>query len=450
MKRALIFVLLSLFALSSLFAVQTIKLVAWAVGPDDPSINRKVNLEKAAEMLNTVLEAAGADIRVEVEAYFDSTDWSSYKQRALIAFQTKDQQLDIITSGHDDLGMWAKAGYVRPIDEYIQKYWDLGFNDIFPALWESTKFGGKIYAVPQDTEARPLWVRKDKLKEMGYTEEEIADMMNKFATGEYTLYDLVKLGQEAQNAGVVKWGLWHRPKMGVDYFQLFKSFEVPIYDPEAGKLVFDQEGAKKVFQFIYDLTNTYKVTPKNLIGTEWNNVHKSFAGPEGEVLALMGGTWNRAEWINMFGYSDEEIDNMLTFTLTPSAYKGVPGNTLSHPVVYMVTSKSKYPELAALLLLFASDPYLNAKHAVESGHLAIRNEELSVPLYAADAFSKKAAAMLLPQASFVPNNDRFNEYNRIIFDAMTGLESGKMTPDFAVKFAAQRLKQQLKDNVIIK
>ncbi|ACR79694.1 MULTISPECIES: ABC transporter substrate-binding protein [Kosmotoga] len=450
MKRSFWLLVLLLMLGTSLLAVQTIKLVAWTVGPDDPSINRKLNLDRAAEMLNAMLEASGSDIRIELVSSFDSTDWSSYKQRALIAFQSPDQQLDIITSGHDDIGMWAKAGYVRPLDEYIKKFWNLGFYDIIPSLWEAMKFKGKIYGVPQDTEARPFYARKDKLLAMGYTEEEIADMMEKFATGEYTLYDAVKISQEAIKAGVVKWGIWHRPKPGVDYFQIFNSFGVQYYDPDQGKLVFDKAGYLKAFQFFYDICNTYKVTPKNLIGTPWNTIHRSFAGPEGDVLFYLGGTWNVAEWMNMFGYTKEDIKAKFTYTLVPSAEKGKPGNTISHPVAYMVTSKSKYPELATLLILLASDARLNAIHAVNSGHLAIRYAELSLPMYAEDDFLTDTAKKLLPYATFAPNNDRFNEYNKIIFDAMTGLESGKMTPKFAVEWVVQRLRAQLKDEVIIK
>ncbi len=448
-KVTLLFLLLSVMIVGSLFAVQTIKLVAWTIGPDDPSINRKINLDKAAEMLNQILKASGSDVRVKLISSFDSTDWSSYKQRALIAFKSPEQQLDIITSGHDDIGMWAKAGYIIPLDKYIKEFWNMGLYDIIPSLWNAMKFKGEIYGIPQDTEARPFYVRKDKLIEMGYSEKEIQDMINKFNSGEYTLYDMVKISQKAIKAGVVKWGLWHRPKMGVDYFQLFNSFGVQYYDPTTNKLVFDEPGYLKAFKFFYDLTNTYKITPKTLIGTPWNSVHKSFAGPQGNVLFYMGGTWNVAEWKSMFKYTDEDIKKKFAFSLVPSAFKGKPGNTMSHPVAYMVTSKSKHPELATLLITLASDPRLNAIHAVSSGHLAIRYEELEVPMYKKDEFLSEAAK-LLPYTTFIPNNDRFNEYNKIIFDALAGLESGKMSPQFAVKWVEQRMKTTLKEDVIIK
>ncbi len=115
MKRSFWLLVLLLMLGTSLLAVQTIKLVAWTVGPDDPSINRKLNLDRAAEMLNAMLEASGSDIRIELVSSFDSTDWSSYKERALIAFQSPDQQLDIITSGHDDIGMWQKPDTSDPL-----------------------------------------------------------------------------------------------------------------------------------------------------------------------------------------------------------------------------------------------------------------------------------------------------------------------------------------------
>ncbi|SHE32107.1 carbohydrate ABC transporter substrate-binding protein, CUT1 family [Marinitoga hydrogenitolerans DSM 16785] len=449
MKKLSVLLVVLMIVSTMMFSVKTIKMVAWTVGPDDPSINRKVNLEKAAERLNKMLETAGSDIRIDLEVSFDSTDWGSYKQRALIAFQSGKQQIDIITSGHDDIGMWAAAKYIIPIDSYVQKFWDLGLYDIIPSLWESTKFKGKIYGIPQDTEARPLYARRDKLREMGYTDAQIDDMMNKFNTGEYTLYDLVRIAQEGIEMGVVKWGLWHRPSKGIDYFQIFTSFGAQIYDQATNKLVFDEVNMRKAFQFFYDISNKYKITPKTLIGTPWNSVHSSFAGPEGNVLFHMGGTWNVAEWKKMFGYTNEDIKEKFAFSLTPSAYKGKPGNTLSHPVVYMVTSRSKYPELATLLITLASAADLNAKHAIDSGHLAIRFEEMSNQYYAKDEFTKKVTA-LLPYTSFIPNNDRFDEYNKAIFDAITALEAGRFTPDQAIRFVEMTLKSRLKDDVIIK
>jgi len=396
-------------------------------------------LESFMEVIKA-FEAQHPNIKVEYKTY-RAEDLSTILP---LQFESGDAPADVIAMWGWFIAEMGQKGHLMEFNGVINP------DEYVSGILDTVTVDGKIYGVPQDTEARPFYARKDKLLAMGYTEEEIADMMEKFATGEYTLYDAVKISQEAIKAGVVKWGIWHRPKPGVDYFQIFNSFGVQYYDPDQGKLVFDKAGYLKAFQFFYDICNTYKVTPKNLIGTPWNTIHRSFAGPEGDVLFYLGGTWNVAEWMNMFGYTKEDIKAKFTYTLVPSAEKGKPGNTISHPVAYMVTSKSKYPELATLLILLASDARLNAIHAVNSGHLAIRYAELSLPMYAEDDFLTDTAKKLLPYATFAPNNDRFNEYNKIIFDAMTGLESGKMTPKFAVEWVVQRLRAQLKDEVIIK
>ncbi|MCD6419393.1 MAG: extracellular solute-binding protein [Synergistetes bacterium] len=439
--------IVGIMGLTAFAEVKKITITAWTIGPDNPSYNRKENLIKAGKRLNEILKAAGCNIRVEVKATFDTTNWESYKKRALMAFKTG-KELDIIASGHEDLGTWASAGYVVPIGNHVKEFWNIGLYDIYKPLWNACKYRDKIYAIPQDTEARPLYVRKDKLKEMGWTDEQIRDLVKKFNKGEYTVYDMVKIAQKAQKAGVVKYGLIHRPKIGVDYFQIWNAFNDPIYDPKTGKLVFNKEKTLKVFKFIYDLTNTYKVTPKSMIGTPWNSVHKIVA-KDGEALFYMGGTWNAAEWENKFHYKYKDIKKMFAESLFPPAEKGGKPNTISHPIVYMVPKQSKHPRLAVLLITLASAADLNAIHAVTSGHLAIRHEETAVPMYKKNKFLASVTYML-NHTRFIPNNPRFNEYNRVIFQAMTGLEAGKFKPEFAVNYVAKRLKTLLKNDVEIR
>ncbi len=433
-----------LLVIAAMLLAKEVVITAWTVGPDNPSYYRFENLKIAAERLNKMLEAAGVDLRVKLEGFFDTTDWSEYKQRVLFGFQSK-QKFDILCSGHDDIGAWAEAGYIMPLDDLVKKYWDETYYDVIPSLWEAMKYKGKIYGIPQDTEARPFYINKIVLKKLGWSDEEIEALPEKIAKGEFTLEDFVEVAQEAIKKGLVKWGLFHRPKKGIDYFQIFTSFGVDFYDEEQAKFVFNKEQMTRVYDFFYKITNVWKITPQNMIGTPWSSVHKEVTS--GNVLAWMGGTWNWAEWKRDYGKTEEELEKMFLVAPFPKSKNYGRPNTLSHPVAYMIPAHTKYPELAFLLVTLATAPELNMKHAVTSGHLPIRWQETVLPEYKKDFIMQKGTK-LLPYSGFIPNDDKFDLFNTIIFEGIQWAEAGQDAKT-VVNLVSMRLKSQLKDKVII-
>jgi len=438
------FVLLSVILLGSFMLASEITLTAWTVGPDNPSYYRFDNLKTAAERLNKILETLNVDLVVKIDGFFDTTDWSSFKQKVIFGIQAK-QSVDIICSGHDDIGAWAKAGYILPLDDFVKKYWDETYYDFIASLWDSTKYKGKIYGIPQDTEARPFYINKKVLKKLGWTDEEISGLPSKIANGEFTLEDFIEVAKEAVKKGYVKWGIYHRPKQGIDYFQLMTSLGINYYDEENSLFVYDVKEMTRYFQLLYDLTNTYKIMPRNIIGTPWTSIHRDVTG--GKVLAWMGGTWNWAEWKKDYGMTEEELEDTFIIAPVPKSRNGGKPNTLSHPIVYMIPSTSKNPELAFLIITLASAPELNMRHAIESGHLPIRWQQTALPEYNKE-FIMQEGTKLLPFSDFVPNDDTFNLFNQIIFEGMQMAESG-MDPVKVAKDVARRLQSQLKDRVKI-
>jgi len=429
---------------SLLIFAEEITITAWTVGPDNPSYYRFDNLKTAAERLNKILKDLGVDLTIKVDGYFDTTDWSSFKQKVVFGIKSG-QTVDIICSGHDDIGTWAKAGYIIPLDEYVKKYWDEVYYDFIPSLWESTKYKGQIYGIPQDTEARPFYINKQVLKKLGWSDEKINSLPDRIARGEFTFEDFIEVAREAVEKGLVEWGLYHRPKAGIDYYQLMISMGIDFYDEEKAVFVYNVEEMKDYYKLLYDLANTYKILPKNMIGTPWTSVHKDVTS--GKVLAWMGGTWNWAEWKKDYGKTEEELQEMFILAPVPKFKDRGRPNTLSHPIVYMIPSTSKYPDIAFLLITLASAPELNMRHAVESGHLPIRWQQTVLPEYTKE-FIMVEGTKLLPYSGFIPNDDMFNLYNQIIFEGMQMAESG-MNPEKVAEDVAKRLKSQLKDRVVI-
>ncbi len=424
--------------------VITIK--AWASGsPVDTT--RVENIKRAAEILNQMLAAAGANVRIEVETQFFRGD---YMDKLTAAFSAGEAP-DIIAM--KNLPTLVDGGYVIALDDYIQKYQKL-LEDVYPVLWNAVKYKGKTWAIPQDTEARPLYFRKDVLRQLGWTEEEINALPEKIMKGEITLQDLIQVAKQAKEQGLVEWGFYHRPNWGgTPFLILYYQYGGVAQDPDTGKLVLVKDAALKTLQLLYKMAQEDKVLPETMIGTDWRAIHSGFVN--GKVLFWFGGTWHWAEWQRVEYHEqlgalpeDYEWEN-IGFALVPAPEPGLKPMTLSSPYLYYVTSQSKYPEIAFLLIVLATSAPLDAIHAVDSGHLPVRMTTVDHPYYKKSKFHSEVAYML-EYTSFEPLHPKYGAYKEAWITAIAKVEKGEATPEQALNELVNTLQAEIGDDIIIR
>ena len=431
-------------------APKEVTLVAWTIGPDEPSYYRRDNLIDAAERLNADFALAGAPLTIKLEATFDTGDWGDYKSKFMMAAEAHEAP-DIICSGHEDAAPWSDAGFIIPLDDYIQKYWDSTYQDIIPALWPACSYKGVKWAIPQDTEARPMYFSKPLLKELGWSDADIEALPKKIEAGEFTLYDLLEVAKEAQDKGVVEpgHGYWTRPKKGGDFYAVYFAFGGEMQDPATGKLVLVKDAYLKHLKFHYDTVFTYKTTPEGFIGTDWSVWHETVSAAD-KVLFWNGGTWHWAEWTQKYLDGNEQhLWDNVGFALFPAGEPGLPPVELSHPLVYMISADCKEPELAFRVLTEATSADLNSRHAVNSGHLAILLSQAGHPKYAESKFLQQTAYMV-KYAVFQPNHPLFGTYDTILWTGLSAVMAGEVTPEEALDIVVGDLQTELGDEVIIK
>jgi len=137
---------------------KVITIKVWGSGsPAD--VSRVTLVEKAAALLNETFAAAGINVRIKVQGQFFR---SNYMDKLTAAFAAH-QAPDIIAM--KNLPALVAGGYVIPLDNYIKKF-NLTLEDVYPVLWRSVKYKGHIWGLPEDTEARPLYFRKDVLRKL--------------------------------------------------------------------------------------------------------------------------------------------------------------------------------------------------------------------------------------------------------------------------------------------
>jgi inositol-phosphate transport system substrate-binding protein len=289
------------------------------------------------------------------------------------------------------------------------------------------------------------------LRKIGKDEAFIEGLPAAVEKGQFTMTDLSNLAKEVVDKKAADVGIIHRPNAGPDYLMNFASFGVKFMDPASGKLLLPKAEMKKALEwFAWNAKNG--VTPKNNTAMNWDEIQGGFKTEK--TFIYFQGVWATKEW--MLGdakganWPTDEAGyfKKIGWIHSPAAEKGGQPANLSHPIVYVVNPKSPNAQLAAMLVAYASLPYYNVEHAVTTAHTGITNGEAGMPAYKA-AWYLSSAQPMLARSTFMPNHPDFGRYNGILFKGLQGVETLRMTPDEAVKFLEDELKNELGDKVKI-
>jgi inositol-phosphate transport system substrate-binding protein len=416
-----------------------------AGGTGDADMYRIDAIKMAADILSRQEAIKGHELKITVEGKA-STDWDQFKQSVTLAGQAGSAP-NIVVTGHEDIASWAQSGLIVPVEDYLDlDSWPI--SDIYPNLLKIASFNGKIYGLPQDAESRPLFVWIPHLKKIGYSDADIAALPGRIEKGDYTLYDMLNDAKKMQDAGLVQpgYGFYPRVSNGPDYWQFYVAFGGKMQDEKTGRLELDKAALEKMYQFFADAVKM-GVTRKNHIGTPWDQWYTEVA--TGKAGFWDGGTWHYARYTGKEGLKD--FFGTLMFSLIPAGEKGGVANTLTHPLVYLVTKQKDehLQEVAAQLVAIASEPRINALHAIKSAHLGISRSEAHIGFYADDRWTREATERLLPHAIAMPNNTHFGTYWDVMWKGLQSAWQGQSSPKDAVNAVASELQGSLGDAIII-
>ena len=420
-------------------------ITVWS-GGSGPNDNYRIDAIKiAADLLEREAAVRGDELNITIEGK-PFSGWDEFKQGVTLAAEAGTAP-NIVVTGHEDIAAWSQSGLIVPIEDYVDiDAWPI--NDIYPNLLAIASFNGELYGLPQDAESRPFFFWKDHLRGIGYSDADIDALPGRVASGDYTLQDVLADAKKIQDAGLVKpgYGFYPRVSNGPDYWQFYLSFGGQIDDGN-GKLVFDKASMTKFYQFFVDAVAA-GVTRKNHIGTPWDQWYGEVAS--GKAGMWHGGTWHYSRYTTKEGL-DDFIGN-IQFTLIPAGDADGTANTITHPLVYLITKQADDDAMAiaAELIAIASEPRINTLHAIKSSHLGIAKSQSSIDLYSGDRWAREATTRLLPHASAMPNNVNFGQYWEIMWGGLEGSWTGQKSVDEAIADVETELSNTLGDKIIIR
>ena len=409
---------------------------------------RAGNIVAAGDTLNKMLAATGTDKRVKVE--LNETNAKGYDDDALDLMKAfaVDKGPDIFVLAHEWTGAFAEAGYALNLEDFITKNQEL-LGDIIVPLWQSVSYKGARYGVPQDSEVRMYFLNNDKLRKMGKTDKDIAAISAKVDAGEFTAYDLCDLAGQAVQKNVAKFGILHRPNAGPDFQMMMEGFGNVPYDKAEAKLQASKAGLKDFFTWVKYCTDKKAFSAANT-AMSWDAIEAA-AFKDEQALVFFHGVWrvtDQSKAWNLKGKDDYQ--RKITWINAPAGKKGGKPSTLSHPIAYAVSAKSKNKDLAAYLVALASQPIPNTRHAVTTNHTPINYGQQSMPEVAEKGWALVAATPMLKYASFMPNHPKIGQYNSVIFKGIQGVETGRLTAQAAADFVANELANELGKDVVVR
>lgn len=401
-------------------------------------------IEIAADLLEREAAVRGEELSITIDAK-QFSGWEEYKQAITLAAESGTAP-DIVTAGHEDIAAWAQSGLIVPIEDYVDvESWPI--NDIYPNLLEISSFNGQLWGLPQDAESRPFFMWRPHMEAIGYTTAQIDALPGEIRSGAYTLQNVLTDAKAMQDAGLVEpgYGFYPRASNGPDYWQFYLSFGGKMDDGN-GKLVYDSTAMTKFFQFFVDAVDL-GVTKKNHLGMDWSQWYSEVAN--GKAGLWHGGTWHYARYTGKEG--NDDFFGTVQFGLIPAGDADGAANTITHPLVYLLTQQEDDDEIAisAELIKIASEPRINALHAIKSAHLGISKSEESVDLYSGDRWAREATKRLLPYAVAMPNNVNFGQYWEIMFGGLEASWTGQKIVAEAIADVETELKTTLGDKIVM-
>jgi len=398
------------------------ELKANIIGPGPIGVKKAENIELAAERLNQMLESMDSPVRVKVSVEFSALKWDPFADKFYMDFKAG-KAPDIFTLRN--MVELAKRGFIVSLDDHVKSFWDSNYYDFYPNLWESAKWNDKIWGIPHDISPTGVWYRKDVLRKLGYTDDEILKMLP--LDGRTTLDKLAELAKEAVDAGLVEYGILHRPSKGSGFYAVLLAFGAEAYNIKTDNLVLNKPAMLKMYEWHAKMVKGGVIPPES---PPWKTIHSTFV--EGKTFCTLAShVGTPAEWKESYGLTDEALENDLDFIPFPPAVEGVkPVSTHDFPL-YFVSSQCEHPEIAALVIMFATSPEACAIHSVYSLRPPYRTSGLHYPTVERIEYIQRIA----PSAKTVrpvPTHPDFWSYMARAFDALKGVEAGIITPVQAV------------------
>ncbi len=400
------------------------------IAATDESWRPKVLIE-AANRLNEQLAAEGSLDTVELQ-------WETVRdyKNSFPLWIKEDNLPEIVAAKQSIIYKYAQSGHI--VDASYVANDEVYSSKIPQNIRDLGLMEGTYYGVICDTEARFVIIYKPALLELGWTEEDIAQLREEAFAGQFTTKELQALAKQVVDAGICEYGITHRPNSGADWAFTYAAFNGgTLPQNEAGQNVISRQAVINCLTYFRENVQM-GLTPYNLL-TDYNwNTLEGKIWPNGESFCWYGIVGTKADCMSKSGVSSEYWDENYISIPNPVWEEGDPILCGSSPYLWGLTTSSQATEKTAeycrRILDNALDLDLQLVMSLQTAHIAITTECAESEEYKADGWMTAANDMAPYMQKYAVSplkdglQDMFADSNEF-FSAIQEAEVKALDPD---------------------
>jgi multiple sugar transport system substrate-binding protein len=282
--------------------------------------------EAAAEFT----KATGIEVIVERQAH------PHLQEKALLDFSAKTGTYDVFNGDYSWTGKYVEAGYVVPIDDYLNDpkitYFDYFPEDFYAGFWDGTSWKGRPYGLPYDSVVQYMFYNKADFEKAGLVDRGGNPLFP--STPDEWLEAVKKLHNP--DAGVYGTGIQGKRHLSVvcEYLPILWAFDGDLYD-ENYNVTLESEAGLKSVEFYKELA---KYTPPGATTWTWDGVSTALQ----QHIVAMSMLWDE-NYNAMEDPAQSKVIGQMRYGPVPS----VSGKAISHyggsSLFIPTSSKNKIP-----------------------------------------------------------------------------------------------------------
>lgn len=378
------------------------------------------------------VEASNPNIKLKLEPII--ADEGSYYTKIDLMLRSPSTAPDIVREDSFLVGSDVTAGYLTPLDSYLNSWPDYK-QQWFPSMQKITTFNGHNYGIMDGTDVRLIWYNKDIFQKAG--------LPTTWQPNSWT--DILSAARaiKAKVPGVVPLNLYSGIPM--DEASSMQGLEMllygtkdQLYNYNDHKWIVSSKGLQDTLDFVKQVYN-----PSNLLGptndialsTQAANTVAQQLLPKGKLGIDIDGSWLPGTWEKGGQAPWPQWQQTLGMAKMPTEFGDAPKYvTLSGGWAYSISTQSKHKDQAFQVLKMANGSDLLAGYDVSAAQIAPRQDIVNVSAY----HNLPGNGFFTSLVSFTQFRPGFPAYPKIsvqIDSAMQHVMQGQSSADAMASYA---------------
>lgn len=396
--------------------------------PDESGIKAKY-MDQAAE----VFKKDFPNVNLEITRF--RVPPGDFKTKLLLALASGEGPDVIHFSGGSNIAEFADAGYIVPLDKYVNAWSD--WSQYPNAVKSGVTYEGHVYAIPYGLDMRWLYYNKNIFKAVGLPVPWQPRTWNDIINAAIVIKDrapdkipYVLYAGVAGSGGTLSQG----------FLPLFYGAGGKLYDSKTGKWIVDSPAYRKTLEYYRQAFLEYKLVPQEVmtLPKPWTTMRKKLF--TGELGILYEGGWVYGGAMSMYG--PERTEKAVGYILMPSEDGKFFFTIGGSGTVWYVSAQSKHPELAWEYVKRFNCKDIVAKLNLEAPHPVARMDSANIPEFRAMKYMVDCTNSL-KYARFLPIKPELNQVAYRIQLLTSRVASGEMTVEKAMKKYISEIKADL-------